>query len=69
MRSIYCFLDFVSFNTNFNVNMYDSFTLNKNQLEYVNLSAVKRVVKEYQVILCLPLNIKDVILTYNDVVF
>ena len=69
MKSIYCFLDFVSFNTNFNVNMYDSFTLNKNQLEYVNLSAVKRVVKEYQVILCLPLNIKDVILTYNDVVF
>jgi len=69
MRSIYCFLDFVSFNTNFNVNMYDSFTLNKNQLEYVNLSAVKLVVKEYQVILCLPLNIKDVILTYNDVVF
>jgi len=69
MRSIYCFLDFVSFNTNFNVNMYDSFTLNKNQLEYVNLSAVKRVVKEYQVILCLQLNIKDVILTYNDVVF
>ena len=69
MRSIYCFLDCVSFNTNFNVNMYDSFTLSKNQLEYVNLSAVKRVVKEYQVILCLPLNINDVILTYNDVVF